>query len=122
MFKLGAVYTRDQIHDRVGGDFQSYLPRRDGQVVCGCFSRELNPDAPNAVLPGFGPEIERWARIFAQQSSFIPVFLKARTNAWEYVGDFRVRELSERSDVISRYAAESGRDDIAMVLYLEEKT
>ena len=121
MFELGAVYTRRQIHDLVGGDLESYLPRREGQVVCGCFDRDINPDAPDVVLAGFGPGREASARTFARQASFVPIFLKARINEWEYVGDFRVRELSERSDVISRYAAESGRDDIAMVLFLEEK-
>src|SRR5207245_2801322 len=73
------------------GDLSSYLPHRDGRVVCGCFRPDLNPDAPDVILPGRGPKVERWARVFATQPDFIPCFVKADTNAWEYVGRFCVR-------------------------------
>jgi hypothetical protein len=68
-----------------------YLPHRGGFVVCGCFNPALNPTAPQIVLPGEGPEIERWAEVFADQSQFVPIFLKRDANRWEYVGDYRVR-------------------------------
>jgi hypothetical protein len=39
-------YTRDQIHEEVGGEKVSYLPQKEGRVVCGCFSPDSNPEAP----------------------------------------------------------------------------
>lgn len=121
MFALGEMYTRDYIHGELGGGIQDYLPHRDGRVVCGCFNPDLNPDAPDVVLPGTGPEIERWARVFAGQPGYVPVFLKHRTNEWEYVGDFRVSRLSEDPRAIARYCERSRRDDITMLLFLEQR-
>ena len=36
MFKLAAVYTREQIHARVGGSLQWYLSHVGGRVVAAC--------------------------------------------------------------------------------------
>ena len=122
-FALGQAYSRAEIHAAVGGGVQDYLPHAGGRVVCGCFDRALNPDAPDVVLPGFGPQIERWAEVFARQRTFVPCFLKAAPGAWEYVGDFRVRQLSRDPADIATWEATSQREgDVAMVLYLEERT
>ena len=120
-FDLGVGYTRTEIHAAVGGGVQDYLPHVAGRVVAGCFNPQLNPDAPDVVLPGFGPEIERWAEVFAQQGFAVPCFLKRATNSWEYVGDFRVRQLSRDAADVARWAAIAERDgDVSMVLQLEE--
>jgi len=83
-------YTRREIADTLGGGVQDYLPHHDGQVVCACLTPELNPEAPNVILAGTGPDIIRWAEVFAKQRDFVPVFLKRATNAWQYVGRYRV--------------------------------
>lgn len=119
-FKRGSTYTRNEIHDVLGGDKQSYLPRKSGRVVCGAFSPRLNPDAPDVVLPGFGPGIEGSAERLAVQSEAIPIFLKRQSNAWEYVGDYRLRELSRDRAVIDRHAARAHRHgQVSMVLFFE---
>ncbi len=119
-FTLGGIYTRAEIHAALGGGMQSYLPHVGGRVVCGCFNPVLNPDAPDVVLPGFGPGIERWAAVFASQVVGVPCFLKRATNVWEYVGEFRVRERDTRPEEIQRWAAVAGRTDVSMVLHLDE--
>jgi len=106
-FAFGQTYTRGEISRALGGDLSSYLPHRDGRVVCGCFRPDLNPDAPDVILPGRGPKIERWARVFATQRDFIPCFVKADTNAWEYVGHFCVRRVI--SDAAELRAEGEGR-------------
>ena len=63
-FGFGQTYTRGEIRQALGGDLSSCLPHRDGRVVCGCFRPDLNPDAPDVILSGRGPTIERWARVF----------------------------------------------------------
>jgi hypothetical protein len=119
-FLLLHLYTRRQIADELGGGVQDYLPHADGTVVCACLSREYNPDAPYVVLPGTGPDIVRWGDVFAQQRHFVPVFLKRATNAWQYIGRFRVHQRSVDPAQIERWGAVSGRQgEISMVLYLE---
>src|SRR5688500_6638789 len=121
-WQLGRRYEREYIHSQLGGDLQSYLPHVDGVVVCGCFDPDLNPDAPDVVLVGRAPEVERWAAVFAGQKSFVPVFLKRASKAWEFAGWFRVRSLwTDRAD-LAKWEAVSGRmDGLAMVLRLEER-
>jgi len=58
-FACGQTYTRGEIRQALGGDLSSSLPHRDGRVVCGCFRPDLNPDAPDVILSGRGPGIER---------------------------------------------------------------
>jgi hypothetical protein len=116
------LYTRREISDKLGGGVQDYLPHADGRVVCACLSREYNPDAPYVILPGTGPDIVRWGDVFAQQRDFVPVFLKRATNAWQYVGRFRVQERSVDAEQIERWGVVSDRlGEISMVLYLESE-
>ena len=120
-FELGHTYTRREIHNALGGGgLEEYLPSVDGVVVCACLDRAVNPGAPAVVLPGFGPRIEWSARQFASQGTNVPTFLKQRSNAWEYVGDYRVKRLSEDEAEVAKWAGQAGREDeVSMVLFLE---
>jgi hypothetical protein len=42
-FIPGESYTRDHIHEILGGQKVSYLPQKDGKVVCGWFFNRLQP-------------------------------------------------------------------------------
>jgi hypothetical protein len=118
VFERQKPYKRKYISEQLGGGLQDYLPHVDGRVVYGAFSRDLNPDAPLVVLPGDGPEIERWARVFAEQDYPIPVFIKQRSSEWIYMGMFRCVELSEDEAEIAVQAARTKRSDISMILRL----
>jgi hypothetical protein len=120
-FLRGREYSRKQISDVLGGGVQDYLPHQDGVVVYGAFSKDLNPGAPNVILPGTGPEIERWAHVFAGQEHAIPVFLKRKSNVWYCMGDFRCKRWSEDEATISEHSRAAGRDDVTMVLFLERE-
>ena len=119
-FVIGKPYTRRQIHDLLGGGLEEYLPTKNGRVVCGCFRRDGNPDAPLIVLPGFGEKIQRTARMFASQKSAVPIFLKGAPNEWRYVGDFRVSRVSDdASDITNHEKRANRKGTISMVLFLE---
>jgi hypothetical protein len=119
MFKMGYNYTRDQIHDVVGGGIQDFLPHKNGQVVCGCFRRDTNPNAPDVILPGNGPDIQKWAKVFREQKYPVPVFIKKESNVWEYVGNYEVERWTDDPSEIARYAKSSGRKDVTSVLFLK---
>jgi hypothetical protein len=121
MLRAGHFYTREQIHGLLGGGLQDYLPHQDGQVVCGCFRRDTNPNAPDIILPGNGPDIQKWARVFREQSYPIPIFIKRESNAWEYVGDYEVERWADNSSEIVRYAKLSERTDVTSVLFLKRR-
>jgi hypothetical protein len=117
----GHFYTREQIHDLLGGGVQDYLPHKNGRVVCGCFKKDTNPDAPNVVLPGDGPKIQKWAKVFREQNYPVPIFIKKDINKWEYVGDYQVKGWTDKSSDIFHYAKTSGRNDVTSVLFLERR-
>jgi len=118
MFERHKSYKRTYISEQLGGGLQDYLPHVDGRVTYGAFSLDHNPQAPLIVLPGLGPEIERWTRVLAEQPEAIPVFVKKRSNEWVYMGVYRCTELSEDEAIIRPHAEKTGRTDISMVLTL----
>jgi hypothetical protein len=78
---LGETYTREEIHQKLSGDQQSYLPHVDGRVVCACLRPDSNPEAPRTLLVGEGDEIQHWGRQLTQQNGPIPVFVRADSHA-----------------------------------------
>lgn len=126
MFQLDETYTRDEISKKLGGSKQKYLPHCAGQVVCGCFRKDLNPKAPGEkpgarpeVLPGKSPDRIRWARVFAEQRYPVPIFIKESTNNWQYRGGWRVSCTIKDKCEIKLRAEETSRSDISMILRLE---
>lgn len=61
MFVISEAYTRDDIHKELGGSVQSFLPTVNGEVVCACLSRKMNPNAPHEILVGNKPLVMKSA-------------------------------------------------------------
>lgn len=118
-FQRGAVYTRAEIHHVLGGGVQTYLPRKDGRVVCGCFTQTLNPTAPEVVLVGDRPHVMRDAKVFAAQLDPVPVFIKQATNHWEYVGEYAVERYSMDPAELLPLRKKAGRPHAVGVLFLK---
>lgn len=118
-FEVGRIYTRRDITDAIGGSMVSYLPTVDGRVVCGCFSTDLNPDAPEIVLPGTGPGIEGAAKQVRRQTEPIPVFMKAGSGRWRYVGLYRPKSRVPTPEERREHARRAGRTDVTTVLWFE---
>ena len=103
-FTLGREYSRKLISSVLGGSDIEYLPTVNDRVVCGCFTLKCNPEAPDIVIPGTGPIIEREARLFCAQNYPVPIFIKRRPNKWEYVGDYRVLRCStDPAEIAARH-------------------
>ena len=117
-FVVGWDYTRDEIRAEVGGGKGDALPHQNGRVVAGCFRRDLNPDAPDVILVGTGPNAQHWAEQFSRQVEPVPVFLKVGTDRWCHVGRYRVAERSREPDVVEEHAGMAGRRDVSQVLFL----
>ncbi|WP_052464662.1 hypothetical protein [Geoalkalibacter subterraneus] len=117
----GNSYTRTDINRILGGGIQEYLPHMDGQVVCACLKESMNPGIPDVILVGEGVNVVRYAKVFASQKQFVPVFIKRESNEWIYVGNYRVRNVNEEQGHVKALAAKAGRSDLVMVLYLERQ-
>ncbi|MFH1706351.1 MAG: AAA family ATPase [Planctomycetota bacterium] len=114
----GSFYTREAIAKLIGGDTQSYLPSRDKQIVCAALDPASNPEAPDKILCGSGPQVMEKGAMLATQGGRIPVFMKQATGEWVYRGIFEVTGSSTDPGVLTAECGTSGRADISRVIYL----
>ncbi len=117
-FIPGQSYTRDQIHEEIGGELVSYLPESGGRVVCACLDPQLDPQAPRVILPGNGPGIMRKADKLMRQLEPVHVFLKRGTGDWVYRGEWVTLEFTKARDVIREHASLVGRTDVTSVIWM----
>jgi len=68
---IGKEFTRIEIHNRVGGSQQSYLPDLGGRIVAACLKLEHNSDAPNVIICGNGPKIAKTGEFLANQQGIL---------------------------------------------------
>jgi len=120
MFKIGREYTRNEIHEHLGGSKQAYLPTVAGHVVAACIKPDLNPRAPNVILCGNGPKTASVGAVFAKQHEPLPVFIKRATNRWEYQGMFKVIASHFFGQQFDALIAGSGRNpaDVSLAIQL----
>jgi len=118
----GQRYTWSEIVDETGADGSPpyYLLHRDGKVVAGCFTLEINPEAPLVVLAGDGPQIREWADLFCAQTSSIPVCVKSSLGEWLCCGNFKLVRSSTDPAEIARHSAQARRSDVYKLFFLQE--
>lgn len=118
-FKVGMFYTREYIHQILGGSTIAFLPMVDGMVVAGCFRRDWNFRAPEIIFIGIGPIRESSAEQFVNQGNFVPVFIKRDVNEWEYIGKYKAVNINNDPTEIRKV---TGRiEGIGGLLYLEKE-
>mgnify|MGYP003382127907 CR=1 FL=1 len=103
------VYTLDEIRAVLGGETMSYLPQRGSRIVCGRFTSEMNPEAPEKVLVGNPPKVQRKAELLAQQRGVLPIFLKLGPGEWQYRGPMEFVEFVTDMAIVEPKAAAAGR-------------
>jgi hypothetical protein len=124
IFAVGTRYTRVAIQNKLGGSTRGFLPFVNGRVVCGCFRGELNPDAPDIILPGDLNLIQEVAEMFCRQRFPVPIFLE-HDGLWEYAGDYRVGSWTKNKKEISLHQKRAAREvrrtvPISRILFLEK--
>lgn len=117
-FVRGRTYTLAQICGELGGETQSYLPQRQGQIVCARLTAEMNPGVPHEVLVGDLPRVRQKAALLAEQKGPIPVFIKEGPNRWRYHGRMVCTGFGCDRKLVRDCEARSGRADLAGVLRL----
>lgn len=108
-FVKGQEYTLDAIRAVVGGETMSYLPQRGSRIVCGRFTTEMNPEAPERVLVGNPPKVQRKAQLLSQQGGVLPVFMKVGPARWRFHGPMEFVEYVTDMRIVGLKAASAGR-------------
>jgi hypothetical protein len=125
---VGDFFTRQEIHEMYGGEIQSYLPQKNGQIACGCFTQRFNPDSPVEIQVGNHPKVIKKAKLLAAQKSSIPVFIKdpARIGKseriWRYCGRFKFDSLVDDRNLVQAAEKKSGRlGELVFLLRLRQE-
>lgn len=116
-FAQGTTYTLAEIVGALGGETQSYLPQKEGKIVCGRFTPEMNRRLPYEVLVGDLPRVRRKAESIAIQKGPIPIFVKESPNHWRYHGQMLCSGFCVDSNLVRELEASSGRSGLAGVLH-----
>lgn len=118
MFKRGHFYSRQEINKLLGGSIQAFMPTLKGAVVCVCITLKMNPEAPHVILCGILPGTRRAGALLVSQTESVPVFLKRKPGRWEYVGNYRVKSSSVRSQDIKVYEARAKRK-LSRIIFMQ---
>lgn len=100
-----------------GGD--DYIRTKDGEVKGLALRLDLNERAPEVIVVGKGPRIERRARLLLDTPHAVPTYVKRGTNAWEYLGEYRATAYRTDKSTIAQYRGDRRTDEIAGILFLE---
>jgi len=115
-------YAWHELESVLGFAPRGYLTAIEGDIVCGCFRMDLNPDAPEIVLPGSLPNWRTSALLLARTHKAIPVFTKAEGLPWEYRGKYRCTGTTSAPVEIDIHNTRSGRKDVSMVVFLQRSS
>jgi hypothetical protein len=107
-FKLGQSYTRQEIHDKIGGPVQGMLPTVLGRVVCCCVTWDLSKQDEKKLLISDVPHQYPAAKQWAKGKQSVPLFWKRQPGTWEFLGDYRVAKTTDGDS-----------EKVAIVLHLE---
>lgn len=120
-FVVNREYTLDAITTALGGETMSYLPQSDNRIVCGRFTKGMNPNAPREILVGDLPKVRRKAETLAVQGGAIPVFVKEAPNRWRYHGIMRLVSYETNPKVVqSTQGVDQRKDKVVGVLTFED--
>ncbi|ELR63098.1 5-methylcytosine-specific restriction enzyme A [Photobacterium marinum] len=121
MFKKGQKYSRKEISSLIGGQIQGYMGTRQKKVIGVYLELSSNPNAPSEILCGSGKDIAKHGLWLSQQHEPVPIFLKRRTNEWEYQGVFSVSSTIVDESILENIRFQAGREyKLSRAIYLQE--
>jgi hypothetical protein len=99
--------TRELAEATAGGD--SYIRTKNGEIRGLALNRDYNPDAPEVIVFGSGPEVKRRAELLLKSGVAVPTYVKKGTDVWLYVGEFRARDISYDKAMVEKYGSRRRR-------------
>jgi hypothetical protein len=115
----GVVTTAELAQTLAGGD--SYIRTKNGQVLGLAVDPRKNPDVPDIIVVGKGPQIESRAALFMGCGHAVPVYVKEATNAWQYQGRFAAVAYKKDAKTIEHHRGPRRVSDIAGILFLKRE-
>ncbi|MDC0612003.1 HNH endonuclease [Vibrio sp.] len=123
MFIKGNTYSRKDISALIGGQIQGYMGTKSKKIIGVYLELSSNPNAPHEILCGSGRDISKHGLWLSQQFDPVPIFIKRKTNEWEYQGLFTVSSTIEDEAKLKIIQNQAGRENkLSRAIYLQEVT
>ncbi|MFC2992975.1 DUF3883 domain-containing protein [Halomonas tibetensis] len=115
-----AIIDTKTLADRLAGS-DSFIRTKNGEVKGLAVTTRDNPEAPEIIVVGKGPQIEARAELFLKSETTVPLYIKQGTNAWAYRSEYRATYFSRDPAVIEQYRRHRSLEDLAGILFLAEE-
>jgi hypothetical protein len=120
--KEGKRYSCRKQSSMHGGSKQHMLPEKDGRITLIRFHPgKRNPDAPDILDHRDQYGIEERVNMLRQQDGALPVYKFVYDGAWEHIGYYRVKSITDDSEITAERSRICGRP-IRYVIQLERDT
>ncbi len=121
--RVGQLYSCMEQSRMHGGNPRLTLPSNEDEVTLIRFRLDKNPDGPRIVDHGPpkspGSRLHERVEMLRCQSGPIPVYRYARGAAWEYLGRYRVRDVTDGGPEAAERSKICGRP-VRYIIRLEE--
>lgn len=98
----------------------AFLRTRNGDIKGMAINARDNPEAPDVLIVGQGPDkVANAERLLACQKA-VPLYLKQAVNAWVYRGEFRAKAFTRDEAIIEQHRRHRPANDVAGILFLEK--
>ena len=101
-----------------GGD--GFIRTKNNTVKGLAVTTTLNPEAPEIVVVGKGPNIEKNAQRYLEQDEYVPLYIKQAVNQWSYAGDFKAIQYSTDPSIIEKHRRHRPINKVAGILFLSK--
>ncbi len=115
---VGKLYDMKQQSKMHGGPQQHCAPTKDGDFTLLRLTPEHDPDAPHIVdwESSNDPKVRQIQEQTQQKP--LPVYVRRRTNGWEYMGRFRVTRVATDAKTRAEREAKAGHI-VSYAIHLE---
>lgn len=113
---LKTLTTKELANKLAGGD--SYIRTKNNLVKGLAITTDLNPEAPDIIIVGTGPNVIKNAKLFLEQQQYVPVYVKQSVNLWKYLGNYRADNYSQDPIVIEKHRKNRPIESIDGILFL----
>ncbi len=92
---VGQTYSCREQSKMHGGNFQKALPESGGEVTLIRFRSNINPNGPDIIEHGDQERIRERMDMLRNQGGPLPVYKRVDDARWEYLGRYRVQDVTD---------------------------
>ena len=106
--RVGQIYSCLEQSEMHGGTYQKALPESGGEVTLIRFRPNINPNGPDIIEHGDQAKISERMDMLRNQGGSLPVYKRVSDARWEYLGRYRVQDVTDDAEATAERQAICG--------------